>query len=336
MTQELGSQGRSMPRHHVLDGWRGISILCVLAAHMLPLGPKFLQLNSTAAPLGMSLFFTLSGFLITSTLIYHSSVPEFLIRRFCRILPLAWSFLLLVLPMEGVSLDVYLANFLFYANFPPFWLTDLTSHFWSLCVEMQFYLFVAILVGILRQRGLLLLPLFCLASTAWRIWHGEIITIVTLGRVDEILAGACLALIYECRLGDLLQGFLRWINPYLILVLLLTSCHPGSGPVNYLRPYLAATLVGSTLYQEKTLLHECLMANILIYIASISYALYVVHPLTIYGWMGSGDTLVKYTKRLLSFVLTFGLAHISTFYYEKHWIAWGKRWINWRRKRLSM
>src|SRR6185436_21055347 len=74
----------------VLDGWRGISILLVLACHLLPLGPKPLQLNAMAGPMGMALFFTLSGFLITRFLLTHSSISDFLLRRFFRIIPLAW------------------------------------------------------------------------------------------------------------------------------------------------------------------------------------------------------------------------------------------------------
>ncbi|RZA12642.1 MAG: acyltransferase, partial [Proteobacteria bacterium] len=55
-------------RLEILDGWRGLSILFVMASHMLPLGPKVWELNVAAGSIGMSLFFTLSGFLITSTL----------------------------------------------------------------------------------------------------------------------------------------------------------------------------------------------------------------------------------------------------------------------------
>ena len=118
-----------MPQHPVLDGWRAISILVVLAAHMLPLGPKRFDLNASVGALGMSLFFTLSGFLITKTLIYRPSVPQFLIRRFCRILPLAWLFMLVALPLARAPFTgVYVGNFLFFANLPPFFLTDLTGH----------------------------------------------------------------------------------------------------------------------------------------------------------------------------------------------------------------
>jgi peptidoglycan/LPS O-acetylase OafA/YrhL len=80
----------SKRRFEVLDGWRGISILLVLATHLLPLGPKSWQLNFTFGPMGMALFFTLSGFLITNFLLQRPSVTDFLIRRIARIVPLAW------------------------------------------------------------------------------------------------------------------------------------------------------------------------------------------------------------------------------------------------------
>jgi peptidoglycan/LPS O-acetylase OafA/YrhL len=317
-----------MPRYPVLDGWRGISILCVLAAHMLPLGPKSWQLNELVAPLGMCLFFTLSGFLITNTLIYRSNVRDFLIRRFCRILPLAWAFMLVALPLASAAPTAYAAHFLFYANLPPFWLTSLTAHLWSLCLEMYFYLGIALIFAALGQRGLLLLPSLCLAVTAGRIWQGEPISIVTYYRIDEILSGACLALVLVGRLGEQLPRFFGWVNPYLLLGLLLLACHPALIPANYLRPYLAAAVVGSTLYQSEARMLRWLKTRALIYIAGISYALYVIHPLTLYGWLGSGETMIKYAKRPLSFLLTFALAHLSTFYYEKPWIALGKRWTS--------
>jgi peptidoglycan/LPS O-acetylase OafA/YrhL len=75
----------------ILDGLRAISILLVLAAHMLPLGPKVIALNSTAGAMGMSLFFALSGFLIASTLIHNADIREFLVRRLTRIVPLAYA-----------------------------------------------------------------------------------------------------------------------------------------------------------------------------------------------------------------------------------------------------
>jgi peptidoglycan/LPS O-acetylase OafA/YrhL len=48
----------------------------------------------------------------------------------------------------------------------------LTAHFWSLCVEVHFYVAAAILVALLDLRGLLLLPVFALAITSLRAVFG--------------------------------------------------------------------------------------------------------------------------------------------------------------------
>ncbi len=279
-----------------------------------------------AGPLGMSLFFILSGFLITRNLIHRPNVNHFLIRRFCRILPLAFAFLVVALPLAAATPRDYWAHFLFYANLPPTSLTPLTGHFWSLCVEMQFYVGIALLFGLLGKRGLLLLPIFSVAVTLLRIYQGAAYdSIFTYQRIDEILAGGCLALVFQSQSEGALSRFLGWANPYCVLGLLLIASHPYGGPVIYLRPYLAAILVGSTLYQTETKLFSWLKSRPLVYIAAISYALYLIHPLIIHSWLGSGDTLVKYAKRPFVFLVTFALAHLSTYYYETFWIDWGKR-----------
>jgi peptidoglycan/LPS O-acetylase OafA/YrhL len=326
VTNQAIAKTRSADHLTSLDGWRGISILCVLAAHMLPLGPSSWRLNDMAGPLGMSLFFILSGFLITRTLIQRPNVNHFLIRRFCRILPLAFAFLLVALPLAAATPSDYLAHFLFYANLPPTWLTPLSGHFWSLCVEMQFYVAIALLFRLRGQKGLLLLPVLCVAVTLLRIYQGASYdAIFTYQRIDEILAGCCLALVFQSKSEGAIPRFLGWVNPYLVLGLLLIASHPFGGPIIYLRPYLAAILVGSTLYQTETKLFSWLKSSTLVYIAAISYALYLIHPLIVHSWLGSGETLVKYAKRPLVFLVTFALAHLSTNYYEKFWIDWGKR-----------
>jgi peptidoglycan/LPS O-acetylase OafA/YrhL len=99
---------------NVLDGWRGLSILLVLATHLLPLGSKELNKNDTTGSLGMCLFFTLSGFLITNFLIHKPNVYDFLIRLFFRIIPLAWLYLTIALPILGPGkerMSAHLAKF---------------------------------------------------------------------------------------------------------------------------------------------------------------------------------------------------------------------------------
>ena len=311
----------------VLDGWRGISILLVLATHLLPLGPKSWALNETAGPMGMALFFTLSGFLITRFLLTHASVPNFLIRRFFRIVPMAWLAMVIAFPLAGAAASDYLPNFLFYANLPPQHLTDVAGHFWSLCVEVQFYVAIAIIAGLFRTRGLYLLPLLCVTVTLYRVSVGAEIDIVTWRRVDEILAGGILALAHAGKLGRLPVSAMSRPNIYVLLVLFALSSHPASGFMNYFRPYLAAAVVGRTLFSPPARIAVLLKSRVLAYIATISFALYVIHGLLSHTWLGEGEKLVKYLKRPLLFAATFGLAHLSTFHFEQRWIQFGK-WLS--------
>lgn len=316
--------GRPSLRLPVLDGWRAISILCVLAGHMLPLGPKWLDLNAAVAATGMSLFFILSGFLIVSMLARDDSVIPFLVRRALRIVPLAWAYLTVVLFAHSAGSEIWKANLLFYANFSEYYL-QYAPHFWSLSVEMQFYLGIALAVAFWGRRGLYLVPICCVAVTAARIAFGQKISIETWFRVDEILAGGCLALIVLSQRADSILASFPRITPFFLAPILLLSSHSAMGALNYGRPYFAALLIGSTIANSDSLLQKILRGKPLAYLARVSFAVYVIHPLTYSGWMGEGDVLVRYTKRLGSFFLTFLFAHFSTSYYERYWNDLGHR-----------
>lgn len=310
----------AIPRLEMLDGWRGVSILCVLAAHLLPMGPKAWELNVAFGLLGMSIFFTLSGFLITSFLLKNPTVVDFLVRRFFRILPLSWLYLGIALTMAGVSSESWTAHYLFYANLPPKQLVLLTDHMWSLCLEMQFYVGIALMFALFGVRSLLLLPLIALGFTLLRVSHDVYASSISYYRIDEILAGCTLALIYHKCFDPRLLEWMKKVPQWLLLILLLVSCHEQGGALNYLRPYLAALLVGATVVNPDHRLARLLDNRALFYLATVSYALYVIHPMLAYGtWLGSGDTIVKYLKRPLLFIVLFMLAHLSTFYYEQWW-----------------
>lgn len=328
-------------RFSVLDGWRGISILAVLACHLLPLGPKSWALNKSAGLFGMAIFFTLSGFLITRFLLDGATLRSFLIRRLCRIVPLAWLGLLIGLPMAHAAPDRYLPNFLFFANYAPSgWLTAVTAHYWSVCVEVQFYAAAAILYGFFGRKGLLVgSPIGAVAVTAWRIHVGAHDSVVTYARVDEILSGGLLAIVYSGQCGAKVRAVIGALPPPLMLALFTASSLVLGGPIEYARPYLAALLVGSTLIGTPAAFGGILRTKTLAYIAEISYALYIIHPLAADTWLGSGGKIVKYAKRPLLFAAIFILAHVSTRYYERRWIEWGKRlsspsaWSEERRRR---
>jgi peptidoglycan/LPS O-acetylase OafA/YrhL len=322
-----GTKPEKSGRFEVLDGWRGISVLVVLACHLLPLGPKPWLLNASAGLFGMALFFTLSGFLITTFLLRKGDLADFLVRRICRIVPLAWLALPFGLWLAHARWQLWLPNFLFVANYPPFWFTPVTFHYWSLCVEMQFYAAVALVYGLCGRRGLLIgIPLGAAAITSFRIYTHTYYDFSTYTRVDEILSGGILALAYAGELGAALPSLLRRLNWIVMLALLAASSLPICGPLNYARPYFAAALVGCTLMQPESSARRLLASGFLAYIAEISYALYIVHPILSHTWLGSGNKIIRYAKRPLLFAAIWLVAHVSTRHYESFWIGLGKRY----------
>jgi len=246
--------------------------------------------------------------------------------------PLAWLFTLVVLAFVHASFPVYIAHLFFFGNLPPFWLTGYTSHLWSLGVEMQFYLTIAAICLMFGRRGLWCIPFLCLLVTANRMLTHTLVSIVTSLRADEILVGGVLALACNTPHLPLIRKFLAWVNPLVLLPLAVLASNDLCGSIDYLRPYLVASMVGSTLFQSpRTAVARLLQSRILAYIAAISYALYILHPIVSWGWLASGSLLVKYSKRIPELAAVFALAHLSTFYFEHFWISAGKRWS----KRLS-
>ena len=310
----------------VLDGWRALSILAVLAGHLLPLNAVVPYSNEAAGLFGMAVFFTLSGFLITRFLIERPDPRAFIIRRGFRILPLAWVGVIAAFIIDGGRTpDLLLPNLLFYANLPPVRLFDAGGHLWSLGVEVQFYVAIALAVAIFGRRALYALPIFGLAVTAARIATGAHFSIVTWFRIDEILAGALVALIWSGWFGARAKAYLSNMNVWLAAIFALAACYFADTLLAYLRPYAVALMVGSTLAGAPAPLQKLLTSRPAIYIAAVSYALYVVHGLLSSTWLGSGEDFERYLKRPLLFAATFALAHLSTFYFEKYFIAWGKQ-----------
>jgi peptidoglycan/LPS O-acetylase OafA/YrhL len=209
---------------------------------------------------------------------------------------------------------------------PPQHLTDVASHYWSLGVEVQFYVGIAILIAIFGVRGLYVLPVLCLAITLHRVWSNAYADIVTWRRVDEILAGCTLALAVRGKFGAWPTLWLKKLNTPFAALLFLGCCLPAFGPLNYFRPYMAVLLIGSTLFANAPRVDALLKSNVFSYIAKVSFAVYVIHHILQYSWLGmDADKIMKYIKRPFLFAATFALAHISTFYFEQKFIDFGKR-----------
>jgi peptidoglycan/LPS O-acetylase OafA/YrhL len=347
MTAELQQAAqRTDARTHIghipaLDGVRALSICLVLAAHMLPLGPKSLAFNAMSAKMGMSLFFCLSGFLIVSMIHRNPDVVTFLIRRVLRIVPAVALYLLVLVVLIDLDTRIVVINLLFVTNYFTVGLSGgPLGHMWSLSIEMQFYLAIATLTLFLGRNSVWLVLPAALVITLLRIDAGAYVNIKTHLRVDEILSGGILALIVLYH-GDRLRAFFAptfrtlWLLAATAFLWTL-SCHSDTGALNYLRPYLAAGTVGIVMYCRWAPLKRALESRPAAYIARISYALYIYHMLMVWGWMNTGDDWTRYLlKRPLSFVLTFAAAHASTFWWERHWQRFARSLTRHRKDRTA-
>jgi peptidoglycan/LPS O-acetylase OafA/YrhL len=146
-----------------LDGLRGFAILLVLADH------SGIGIASGAGHLGVTIFFVLSGFLITTLLLEerarygHVNLRRFYWRRALRLLPALGALLAavaLVMGLAGrageIAGDVFPALF-YYMNWSVVAGNNpgLVGHTWSLSIEEQFYVIwpVALLVMLTIGRG---------------------------------------------------------------------------------------------------------------------------------------------------------------------------------------
>jgi peptidoglycan/LPS O-acetylase OafA/YrhL len=309
-----------MTRVPALDGLRGISILLVLAVHLFPLKYVF-RLDYFAACSGMAIFFCLSGYLIAGLLDEGISAKAFIARRLARVIPLAWLYLAAIFVVSQATGIEMAQNIFFIANIPPKTLIESADHLWSLDIEVQYYFFIAIIWYSLKNKSLPVL-LFCYFSLiAYRhIAHGNGES-ATFDRVDEIVAGTLLYHTLKSPFGHKIRASIRLTPPIWVptLAFALTCCL-YFWPINSLRSACCAWMIGTIILQSDSIArtpYRWLLHPWLKYCASISYALYVIHPLLAHHtWLGSGDLLEKYAKRPLLLLVLFGMAHLSTRFFE--------------------
>jgi peptidoglycan/LPS O-acetylase OafA/YrhL len=133
-----------------MDGLRFLAFLGVFLFHAL--GDAF-----GVGGLGVHLFFALSGFLITRILLLNETerltrgLGVFYARRILRIFPLYYG-MLAILAIRG-QLAYPLWQFLYAQNFLSFSQGDLIEpkHFWTLCVEEQFYLTYPLILALIPR-----------------------------------------------------------------------------------------------------------------------------------------------------------------------------------------
>lgn len=236
---------------------------------------------------GVTIFFALSGFLITSRVLASSafSLRDFYRRRFFRLAPAAVVYLLaivlvgMVLRIHLIGSDMWACLLLFRNYVAENSANAMTSHFWSLSIEEQFYIaWPAVLLFAGRRRSLWIAIAGACGLALWRVEHWSYYLTHGLhseARLDALMTGCALALILErpsirelfiqhnrALLAAALAVLLYAIWRYQILMPLYESV-------------AIATLLGCTSLAPRSAIGQLLEMKPVRAIGAMSYSLYL-------------------------------------------------------------
>jgi peptidoglycan/LPS O-acetylase OafA/YrhL len=324
-----------------LDGWRAVAVMMVVVAHELVSKPGLdASIDSLAlrmGPLGVQIFFAISGYLICTLLLLESdkrpiSLRAFYTRRVFRILPPAFTYLAVVglLSAAGViavrGIDIASCIFLFANYITNGWYV---AHFWSLSVEEHFYLlWPAVLAFAGWRRASHIAFAGMVAVGSWRLYSGPTLYFgeqTAWLRTDMVLD----AFFAPCLLAILLHHYptfkirvQRLSNPLTTIALtalLVVATVAGVNPAlkKSLQAALLPLIVVSTVLRPATWIGGILEVPVMRWIGRISYSLYLWQQMFV-GPLQSWNTL---PYRLVALVV---IAAASYYFIERPTMAFGR------------
>ena len=346
-----------------LNGLRAIAALAVVISH-ITLGLGGFGLNnkifgtdlegnpsgSALAGYGVTIFFTLSGFLITFLLLKEKekttklNVKNFYIRRILRIWPLYYLYLAVCL------ITYYLSDISFATSSVPYYVfitanipfiiggtLPFLAHYWSLGVEEQFYLFFPQLAKLSNKRlfnisiGLILLFLL-LKFIFWVLDRKYNIHLpysaIGVTRFHTMLIGVIGAIFYYDRNHTFLSisthKVTQIISWSVILLLTINKFHIASVIDGELVSVIAVFLIVGQITKRNNLIN--LENSFCDFIGKISFGIYVIHPILIFGYsklLGhfEDDLLINYLFiYALITATTILFSYLSYEFYEKRFL----------------
>jgi peptidoglycan/LPS O-acetylase OafA/YrhL len=335
-----------------LDGWRGISILIVLFGHEIVDGTMFgIGRNNRWEyffawhPYGVQIFFVISGYIITQLMIREESkngiisIRNFYKRRFFRIIPALFTFLLVLFFLhlkfknETIKPIVWLLSLFFLANFTFLGQSWSTGHLWSLSVEEQYYLFWPMIFYTRRFR--IIIPfIFVIISPFLRIvqykYPGSIDPFSFFTHADAIFIGALFAFYDKkkhLRIGKIHKIIIYTLTLFCLLSQKILIPHAGiiSVPFSNTLFSLSTIILIKRSFDSSTFLFKLLNSKSLVLIGKMSYSIYLwqqlFYPPSIFG-------NITITHFPFNFLLTFMIAYFSYRFVEKPVLAWHKMKLN--------
>ena len=345
-----------------LDGIRGVAIIMVMLFHFNYL----LEVGW----IGVQLFFVLSGYLITSILLKSKEnnlgfyLKKFYWRRSLRIFPLyylyvvAIALLYLVLGIPSYFNDLAPFLFSYTYNYYPL-INGLTfdgffTHFWSLSVEEQFYLFWPFVIFFFNRKNLKVVAVFLIILspilryffaenllTSGYVYEeiGEIIYRLTPTQIDAFSIGALIP-IFSLEKKRTKFGVLVWLPLLLFFALGLWNLYNlentavGISSLGYPIGLLSnaqhiwsytvidfaafSTILAIVRSNGSTYLDQFLSNTIVVSIGRVSYGMYVYHWIIISALKSYGNKILGNDILIfvVYFALTYFISRVSYNYYE--------------------
>ena len=343
-----------------LNGLRSIAVLAVVFSHItLQLNIFGLKNNLFGltidgkpkgyllATYGVSIFFVLSGFLITYLLFIENKmtdsidIKKFYFRRLLRIWPLYYSYLaiciisliLFAIPFESSNLFFFIfisANFASIFNFSlPF-----LYHYWSLGVEEQFYLFWPWLVKKAKNNFIFIVVLLIVLQNLIRIYLGYfylksyLFNFSIINRFDCMMIGALGAFYYKNNTKWVLKlvdnKISQFISLFILILLIINKFHINAIIDNFIISLVTLILIIGQINIKNRIIN--LDLAIFNFLGKISFGIYVYHPLIIFLFSKfinqfSIPNNLKYSIVYLSiFFLTISISSISYYHFEMYFI----------------
>ena len=346
--------------YNKIDGLRCVAIVVVLIEHFA----FFLGKRFSAGYYGVDLFFVISGFLITSILLkpkgsFWHSYKNFIGRRTLRIFPIYY-LTILVLYIANFSIIrqciFYFLTYTYNYAWVYYSIPDTpVNHFWSLCVEEQFYLIWPFIVILLRNKmKWLMAVVICLIIIGFSQMTFNIIPsmneynlISLLTRMASLSMGALGAILHQT--GRMPDKLLR--NRYFELVLfpvLLFSLITDLPIKYFLMACCSLALILKCVHSDfrYKFINTFLTHRWSIFIGTISYGIYIYHlPLSEYlnnyvfnpVWFSipfnkfGRLSVIQWNSWVIKFplysALSIGLAYCSYRYIERPLLSLKDRWF---------
>jgi peptidoglycan/LPS O-acetylase OafA/YrhL len=302
------------PTYHyipALDGFRAIAILLVVLGH-------FGFGHFVPGGFGVTLFFFVSGFLITRLLLAefteqgNISLPHFYMRRILRLYPaLLFMILLSVISfhyttsrhidlLEITSALFYFANY--YGIYVGYTFLEGTHHpfsiLWSLAVEEHYYLFFPFMFLLFSEKKLRFLKMIATMIILIMLWRILLVVVwevsenrtyyATDTRADSILYGCLLSTILTTQYANKFVAIcakpMLFYTALGILVLCLLIRNPlFRETIRYSLQGIALLLIfPAILFTSRyEFLKQLLQYRWIVYIGKLSYSLYLQHWLVI-------------------------------------------------------